>query len=374
MPRTNPPLAWQTYQALDRGEWTHESAQKILRLGWSNILLPEFFAREALPFPHTLLFTRLPSAPVGRPWILHTGSEEERAQALCDPNCIEVTMFRSGCPPKYWDPWLKDPQRLDAGLVEMRADNRPENSPRWSVIIPCFRHQEELQNTLNALAVALNHQSAEIIIVQDIEPGSLPLPPRPELPALWVNVGRKKARTFDDDGFRAGSIRNLGVRLSRGERLLFLDADVLVPSDFFDHFELSADNTLVQAQRWHLADPAFFTRPVEGLSPIWDCTISEGGLWEDFQSRPWHEQPEPWRWVSTFCLSVTRRRFEELGGFRESFDRYGFEDTEFGRRHVQHSGILKRIPVDVFHQYQSRERGSLALQLSETLLDRWREV
>lgn len=370
--------AWRLYRA--EGGDVLAQAKAALNLGWTHILTSTPPPDSSLPFVE-LCFER-PAEAKPYPWILHTTCRKSAELAASDPACLEVTLvegdqvrsFPAGSAPRCWDPWLQEPQRLDVRLIGKIAESRQPALPRWSVIIPCFRHQDELARTLAALAVACEGQTVEILVIQDLEPQASPLPPLHGLPAAWYHVQRRAARQYGDRGFRAASLRNFGARLSRGECLLFLDADILVPKDLFTSLDskMSA-NALVQAKRWHLRNSNGFNRPVHGLSALWDCDESEAGVWEEFQTarQDWNARSEPWGWVSTFCMAVPKERFAAVGGFRESFDSYGFEDTEFGYRFVRHGGSLCLADVDVFHQRRPRERLPEAMARSRSRMSDW---
>ena len=65
----------------------------------------------------------------------------------------------------------------------------------------------------------------------------------------------------EDQGFRAGTIRNKGVAMSKGEYLLFIDGDcVLLPGFIARHRQLSATGCFVPGNRVLLSQA--FTRIV----------------------------------------------------------------------------------------------------------------
>ncbi len=282
--------------------------------------------------------------------------------------------------PSGFDPWLKPPQKIRTGDVHVRSDSRLSQIPEWSVILPSHKHFHELQLTLKGLKRAQKVDTVEVIVLHDLDLGeSLPLDGVALENCLQIEVRRSHARTLGDRGFRAGALRNLGGSHARGRNLLFIDADILVPPETFECLNQQlGDDLWLQAKRWHLPPGHPHAERVENLSPVWDAVMSEKGVWESFQnsSGEWNSVDLPWTWASTFFLAITRSRFEALGGFRESFDTYGFEDTEFGYRHSKAGGEFKMLPIDVYHQlsraeYQSSEDRKQLFKRSAEWFRRW---
>ena len=90
--------------------------------------------------------------------------------------------------------------------------------------------------------------------------------------------------------FNPAMARNIGARNSTGDMILFLDCDVVLSKGFVEFL----DET-------ELSDDAFFT-----------CGLSVQDL-------------------TGACL-VSRRRFERIGGYDETFTGWGYEDVDLYRR------------------------------------------
>lgn len=113
--------------------------------------------------------------------------------------------------------------------------------------------------------------------------------------------------------FRAGVARNTGAFRSRGDLLLFLDADSIAPVDL-------VRETIDSHER---ADVVQFKR--------FDRSHELEEYWQKFQSTTdWSAIAEGWKYVSSFALSVKTRHFLEVGGFPSALNRYGCEDTFLG--------------------------------------------
>ena len=237
-------------------------------------------------------------------------------------------------------------------------DLRPREAV--SVVVPYFEAPRELALTLAALErQTWPRELMEVVVVDDGSDPHLTLPAVTELDLRVVRQPRC--------GFGAGRARNTGVEASRHPIVVFLDADVV------------ADDGLVAAHaRWHhaVADAVTlgfctYVDP-QGIEPD-TLRRSAGSVAEAFRGRPtdpaWTERhmartadltaprDDLFRSVQSGNLGIRRALFDEIGGFHAAFDRYGWEDTEFGWR-AQTSGALL-VPVrDASAWHQGRFRRS----------------
>ena len=236
------------------------------------------------------------------------------------------------------------------------GDLRPREAV--SVVVPYFEASRELALTLAALErQTWPRELMEVVVVDDGSKPRLALPSATEVDLRVVRQPRC--------GFGAGRARNNGVEASRHPIVVFLDADVV------------ADDGLVAAHaRWHQA--------VADAVTLGFCTYvdpqgikadalrrSTGAVAETFRGRPadpaWVERhmartadltaprDDLFRSVQSGNLGIRRALFDEIGGFDAAFDRYGWEDTEFGWR-AQTSGALL-VPVreaSAWHQGRFR--------------------
>ena len=75
---------------------------------------------------------------------------------------------------------------------------------------------------------------------------------------------------------------------------------------------------MIQAKRDYLVEAASHEHTdYHGIDSSKDTFIPEGGYWHDFFSnpRPWHEQPQSWKYVCTYTLSMKTADFK--GGLRK---------------------------------------------------------
>ena len=226
-----------------------------------------------------------------------------------------------------------------------------------SVIVP----YHEAPRALRLLLAALEGQTYprdlfEVVVVDD---GSrIPLE-RPRSTPLDVKVVRQ-----EDRGFGAARARNTGARAAAHDILLFLDGDMLPEADW-----------LVAHARWHHAAGDLLTlgsRAHVAVDGVDAQAIRQrpGTLRELFADRP--AEPESWverhldrtreltsRDAAAFMVvgssnfGIARAFFELIGGFDESFTRWGLEDTELGWRAWVRGGVV--VPVrSAFAWHQGR--------------------
>ncbi len=150
--------------------------------------------------------------------------------------------------------------------------------------------------------------------------------------------------------------RNHGARTARGDVLLFIDADVVVPADLVAR----------------VAD-LFTTRPdVSAVFGSYDAEPSERGLVSQYRNLLHHYVHQTaCDEASTFwagCGAVRRRAFEEVGGFDERWVAPSIEDIELGVRLVG-AGHAIRLVKDL--QVTHLKRWGLADVLATDL---WRRA
>lgn len=206
-----------------------------------------------------------------------------------------------------------------------------------SVVIPYYNDRDALVYTLEGLeAQSYPRDLFEVIIADD---GSSILP---DLESCQLQVRMVGQR---DRGYRAGAARNLGARIARGEILVFLDSD-MVPER----------STIEAHARWHhlVADAVtlgFRTHvPFDGLKPQDVRTAVHQGSMEALLEGRERRRPEYlemhmqrtkdlvggqtdiFRVVTSGNQAMRAETYFRVGGYDDTFDRWGGEDTEFGYR------------------------------------------
>jgi glycosyltransferase involved in cell wall biosynthesis len=106
----------------------------------------------------------------------------------------------------------------------IQSESNSTATPRFSIVIPAYNDWLPLQECLQSLARQQNAPSFEVVVVDD---GSVDA--APETIRQWASVYPLAFLQQNHQGISAA--RNLGIRNSHGEILLFVDADCKVASN-----------------------------------------------------------------------------------------------------------------------------------------------
>jgi len=205
---------------------------------------------------------------------------------------------------------------------------------RASIIIPTYDRQDLLARQLYCLTQQSGDFIEEVLICDDgssTDTAESLRPFREKLPRLelfWQ----------EDRGFRAGQARNMGIRKARGDILIFIDDDLLLPQDFVSEHVLSHTEVLngSPAKRVVLGFRHRATGIAEEIPSLDEILASSpddrvehlgaegGGI---------AAHPFPWFFVYSCNLSVTNN--PKYVWFNEDFVGWGMEDIELGYRLVR---------------------------------------
>ncbi|MFI2214206.1 glycosyltransferase family 2 protein [Streptomyces sp. NPDC020141] len=213
-----------------------------------------------------------------------------------------------------------------------------------SVVIPTRDKAASLRATLTALAAQRCPLPYEVLVVDDGSADGT----RETLRALDGELAAPRPRVVAGPARGRAAVRNAGARAARGERLLFLDDDILTPAGHLAaHAQAGARTVLAHgplrefpgARRWldrHRDAPvaelaaaaARVVAGTEGRLPrntleTLICAMDAGQV----------PPVAPWAACVGANTSMPRALFERVGGFDEEFGRgWGCEDLELGVR------------------------------------------
>ena len=210
-----------------------------------------------------------------------------------------------------------------------------------SLIVTTYNRPDALTAVLAGL-LAQQDRGFEVLVADD---GS-----RDETRELVERVGRDAPLPIvhvwqEDRGFRAGAARNRAVAQAAGEYLLFLDGDCVPRPDFVaQHRRLAERGWMVAGNRILLSQS--FTREVlQGMLPIHAWPLSQwrearrsGAINRKLPLRSLPLGPlrriggRSWQRVRTCNLGVWAGDFRAVNGFDESFEGWGFEDSDLAVR------------------------------------------
>lgn len=259
--------------------------------------------------------------------------------------------------------WFVAPENDYRALLDL-----PEPTPtlRVAVCMPVYNRVDLLTRTIAGLVPQT--YPAELIEVfvgddgsdEDVEEAIAPIRDR-----LRISVQRR-----EHDGYGAGQARNLAARAAeQAEVLVFVDSDCLPDRDLVARharWHHLAENLVVIGSRHGLDTAAFdIDALANGSARLRTATFGteapdRAAVRQTDHRRPLHRQTadqrhgdEAFRSLVSSNFSIRRGRFLDVGGFDESFKRWGFEDVELGWR--CHVGGMFTVPEDraiVYHQLQ----------------------
>lgn len=194
-----------------------------------------------------------------------------------------------------------------------------------SVVVPTFRRPAVLERTLAALlATDPGSGDYEVVVVDD---GS-----GDDTPRVVEKIADGRVRFFPQENRGVAAARNLGVRQARGDLIVFIDDDIVVPPSFLrDHVATHRRfaGALVNG-RWDF-EPALQAELEATAFGRFRLEV-EDWVKEGLAKRPLGDgflEPEG---VTACNLSLRREAFDRIGGFSEDFPFAGAEDQEFSLR------------------------------------------
>ena len=237
----------------------------------------------------------------------------------------------------------------------LNVDNGAD-PPSITVVIPVFNRAELLERTIAALTHQDYRGPWDVVIAddgsdEDIEAAASRIAART---GLAVAVTRQ-----EHDGYGAGRARNLGAKKASGSVLVFLDADCMPAPDLLTRhavWHTRASNLVVIGSRHHVDTTAI---TVDALIADGVPFRVEAAASDDFRLKFYRRSTrlrfgdEAFRALVSSNFSVPKELFEAVGGFDQSFNRWGGEDTELGWRLSEAGAFI--VPEDdaiMFHQTQ----------------------
>ncbi|MFH2033873.1 MAG: glycosyltransferase [Candidatus Margulisiibacteriota bacterium] len=193
--------------------------------------------------------------------------------------------------------------------------------PKLSVIIPTHNRERVLERVLDYLSNQKIEAPCEILVIDDGSEDNTHQMVK-KFPLVRYFKYDKKGQSF---------ARNVGIKESRGEILVFVDSDIFVKPDFLAahlDYQMRFDRVLVQGPVIRIYD---IERPFDARQKL-----------SDFSSA----------FFDTCNSSIKKKHLLEAGYFDEEFTQYGWEDLELGTR-IKNQGIkLKKNPKAVAYHLQ----------------------
>lgn len=212
-------------------------------------------------------------------------------------------------------------------------------TPLFSIIVPVYNRPQEVDELLNSLCgQSLN--DFEVVIVED---GSA-------VPCEEVCRGyadRLNIRYFAKPNSGPGPSRNYGAARARGEYLLILDSDVILPTDYLKNIREELQREPADAFGGPDRANENFTPVQKAINYAMTSFFTTGGI------RGGKKKMDKF-YPRSFNLGVRREVFEALGGFSDM--RFG-EDIDFSIRIFKGGYSCRLFPEAwVWHKRRSTFR------------------
>lgn len=194
----------------------------------------------------------------------------------------------------------------------------------YSIVIPVYNRPDELDDLLSSLCKQ-TYIDFEVIVVED---GS-------SIPAKEIveRYGDKlDIHYFMIPNSGPGMARNHGAKQARGEYLLILDSDVVLPSTWLEHIHDSLKHYPVDAFGGPDKAHASFSPIQKAINYAMTSFLTTGGI------RGGKKKLDKF-YPRSFNMGIKRDVYERLGGF--SAMRYG-EDIDFSLR-IMEAGYQTRL-------------------------------
>lgn len=223
---------------------------------------------------------------------------------------------------------------FSAELPDTKLSQAPFTSsypaPKLSIIMPTYNRARNLAYALESLTKQ-DFEPFEVIICDD---GS-----NDQTTEVVMNFkGRLniRYRYQMDKGFRAAAARNMGLSIARGEVIVFMDSDLVVPETFLsEHWKALQKNDKVAVNSYvyrmlEEKDEDLGLPPEQFIPKHMDNL--KGDSRDRYQLFERNEPVEETYYLDSNALSMKRKDIESFGGFDPKFIGWGHEDTELGYR------------------------------------------
>jgi len=176
-----------------------------------------------------------------------------------------------------------------------------------------------------------------------------------------------------DDGFRASRARNKAAEVAKGDYLIFIDGDCVLPRYFIQsHMVLSEQGMFVTGNRVLLTKKGT-EKTLQKKMSLPKLSFLAWGMWRvlgyvnrisplllRIKSFPRNRKANKWEGAKSCNLSLHKLDFAAVNGFDEAFQGWGHEDADLSARLIG-NGCLRKdgryfSPViHLWHQENNRD-------------------
>jgi glycosyltransferase involved in cell wall biosynthesis len=219
-----------------------------------------------------------------------------------------------------------------------------------SVVVTTYNRPDALRAVLDGLA-AQTDRNFEVIVADDGSRRDTRMLVEQTASGFPVPLGHVWQ---EDAGFRAGAARNRAVERAHGEYIVFLDGDCVARPDFVARHRSLAERGWMVAGNRILLSESFTARALQERIPLhtwsadqWRAARRRGDI---NRTLPFVHLPlgplrklaaSRWQRVRTCNLGVWTDDFLRVAGFDETFEGWGFEDSDLAVR-LLNAGVRRK--------------------------------
>ncbi len=205
----------------------------------------------------------------------------------------------------------------------------------YSFIIPVYNRPDELSELLESIS-NLEYREFEVIIIEDgssIRSEDVANRYKDNFPVVYLDLPRSGPAIA----------RNAGMKASRGQYLLFVDSDCLVPPEYLTRIDNYLDENLLDVFGGPDKASEEFSPVQKAISYAMTSFLTTGGI------RGGHKKIDRF-YPRSFNMGISRRAYENIGGYPETRMHPG-EDMVFSIELIKRGFTSGLIPcAHVFHK------------------------
>jgi glycosyltransferase involved in cell wall biosynthesis len=209
--------------------------------------------------------------------------------------------------------------------------------PKYSVVVPVFKREDEVRELLFSLSQQ-QFKDFEIIIVDGSPTDALEV----ISDYVAVELSHLQYMRIYSKGLGISDSRNLGAKYSKGEFLIFMDSDVIVPDDYFQILESELSKRTLDGFGGPDAAHESFSIIQKAISYSMTSVLTTGGI-RGKKSHVGKFKPRG------FNMGIRKSVFNELKGFNAALP-VG-EDMDLSARLIAAGHATDLIPdAKVYHK------------------------
>lgn len=206
--------------------------------------------------------------------------------------------------------------------------------PRFSIIIPVYNRETEVEDLLISLTMQSTNDF-EVILVED--GSSQPCRYVAEKYSSVIDI-----KYFFKENEGRSIARNYGLERAAGDYFIFFDSDCVIPFDYFEKLSAALDANPLDCFGGPDAAHDSFSDTQKAINYSMTSFLTTGGI------RGGKVQLEKFT-PRTFNMGYSRRVWERVGGFREMFS----EDIDMSTR-IRQAGFSIGLIREAFVYHKRR--------------------